>query len=113
MVEYRAELGGYSSPRQLIDIYNFGEERYEGLKDLVCCSEPEPYRLWTLPADSLRLHPYIRSWRAANAIVLYRRNNPADSLSVEGIAAAGILPPEDASRLALCRIAPPISADDE
>ena len=113
MVEYRTELGGYSSPRQLIDIYNFGEERYEGLKDLVCCSEPEPYRLWTLPADSLRLHPYIRSWRAANAIVLYRRNNPADSLSVEGIAAAGILPPEDASRLALCRIAPPISADDE
>lgn len=113
IVEYRAELGGYSSTRQLMDIYNFGEERYEGLKDLVCCSEPEPYRLWTLPADSLRLHPYIRSWRAANAIVLYRRNNPADSLSVEGVAAAGILPPEDAARLALCRIAPPISADDD
>ena len=113
MVEYRAELGGYSSPRQLIDIYNFGEERYAGLKDLVCCPQPEPSRPWPPPPDSLRLHPYIRSWRAANAIVLYRRNNPADSLSVEGIAAAGILPPEDASRLALCRIAPPISADDE
>lgn len=107
MVRYREELGGYSFPEQLLDIYNFGAERYEGLIDLICCSEPEAYRLWTLPADELRKHPYIRTWQAADAIVLYRENNPPDSLSVEGIAAAGILPEEDASRLARCRIAEP------
>lgn len=113
MVEYRAELGGYSYPEQLMDIYNFGPERYEALEDLISCSAPEAYGLWTLPAEELRRHPYIRTWQAANAIVLYRENNPADSLSVAGMAEAGILPEEDASRLARCRIAGPISSDGE
>ena len=113
MVEYRDELGGYSFPEQLLDIYNFGEERFDGLKDLIECSEPPAYELWTLPADELRKHPYIRSRQAADAIVLYRENTPAGSLSVEGLAAAGILPGEDAARLARCRIAAPnVSGDD-
>lgn len=113
MEEYRGRLGGYSFPEQLLDIYNFGEERFDGLKDLIECSEPLAYELWTLPADELRKHPYIRSRQAADAIVLYRENTPAGSLSVEGLAAAGILPGEDAARLARCRIAAPtVSGDD-
>ncbi|MBO8479886.1 MAG: helix-hairpin-helix domain-containing protein, partial [Bacteroidetes bacterium] len=113
MEEYRVRLGGYSFPEQLLDIYNFGEERFDGLKDLIECSEPPAYELWTLPADELRKHPYIRSRQAADAIVLYRENTPAGSLSVEGLAAAGILPEEDAARLARCRIAAPnVSGDD-
>lgn len=113
MEEYRGRLGGYSFPEQLLDIYNFGEERFDGLKDLIECSEPPAYELWTLPADELRKHPYIRSRQAADAIVLYRENTPAGSLSVEGLAAAGILPEEDAARLARCRIAAPtVSGDD-
>ena len=113
MEEYRSRLGGYSFPEQLLDIYNFGEERFDGLKDLIECSEPPAYELWTLPADELRKHPYIRSRQAAEAIVLYRENTPAGSLSVEGLAAAGILPGEDAARLARCRIAAPtVSGDD-
>lgn len=113
MEEYRGRLGGYSFPEQLLDIYNFGEERFDGLKDLIECSEPPAYELWTLPADELRKHPYIRSRQAADAIVLYRENTPAGSLSVEGLAAAGILPGEDAARLARCRIAAPtVSGDD-
>lgn len=113
MEEYRVRLGGYSFPEQLLDIYNFGEERFDGLKDLIECSEPPAYELWTLPADELRKHPYIRSRQAADAIVLYRENTPAGSLSVEGLAAAGILPGEDAARLARCRIAAPtVSGDD-
>lgn len=113
MEEYRGRLGGYSFPEQLLDIYNFGEERFDGLKDLIECSEPPAYELWTLPADELRKHPYIRSRQVADAIVLYRENTPAGSLSVEGLAAAGILPEEDAARLARCRIAAPnVSGDD-
>ena len=113
MEEYRGRLGGYSFPEQLLDIYNFGEERFDGLKDLIECSEPPAYELWTLPADELRKHPYIRNRQAADAIVLYRENTPAGSLSVEGLAAAGILPGEDAARLARCRIAAPtVSGDD-
>ena len=113
MAEYRVRLGGYSFPEQLLDIYNFGEERFDGLKDLIECSEPPAYELWTLPTDELRKHPYIRSRQVADAIVLYRENTPAGSLSVEELAAAGILPGEDAARLARCRIAAPIVSGDD
>lgn len=107
MVEYRTRLGGYSYTEQLTDIYNFGQERFDALKDLVCCSPPEPYPLWTLPSDSLRRHPYIGGYREAEAIVLLRENYPADSLSVGLIRRAGILPEEDMARLERCLIAEP------
>lgn len=107
ILEYRDELGGYSFPEQLLDIYHFDQEKYDGLSDLVFCSPPAPYPLWSLPADSLRLHPYIRSRQAARSIVLFRDNTPRDGWNVEALGAAGILPSEDASRLARCLIAPP------
>ncbi len=107
ILAYRDELGGYSFPEQLLDIYHFDREKYDGLSDLVFCSPPAPYALWTLPADSLRLHPYIHSAQAARSIVLFRDNTPRDGWTVEALGAAGILAPEDASRLARCAIAPP------
>lgn len=107
MVEFRDRLKGYSHTGQLLDIYNFGEERYGKLEDLIICSEPEPYGLWTLPEQDLRTHPYIGNFQTAKGIVLYRENQPKDSLSVEGLARAGVLRQEDADRLARCRIAAP------
>ena len=67
MVEHRKALGGYSYKEQLMDIYRFDQEKFDGLKDLITVS-PEnavPYPLWTLPADSLRAHPYIRNLETA------------------------------------------------
>lgn len=107
MVEQRRRLCGYSNPEQLLDIYNFGEDRYSKLKDLVCCSPPRPYPLWSLPADSLRLHPYIGGWAEARGIVRFRENSPPDSLSAETLGRAGVLPADRAERLARCLIAPP------
>lgn len=107
MVEQRKLLGGYSYPEQLMDIYNFDEDRYASLKDLVFCSEAEAYPLWTLPAEELRRHPYIGNWQTAKAIVLYREHTPRDMLSVEGLVEAGILEEENGRKLALCRIAEP------
>lgn len=107
MVEQRRRLCGYSNPEQLLDIYNFGEDRYSKLKDLVCCSPPRPYPLWSLPADSLRLHPYIGGWAEARGIVRFRENSPPDSLSAEALGRAGVLPADKAERLARCLIAPP------
>ena len=107
MVEYRQKLGGYSHPGQLLDIYNFGEERFKLLKDLICCSPPQPYPLWTLPEDSLRLHPYIAGWAEARGIVRFRENSPPDSLTVEALSRTGVLPEERAAKLARCRIAAP------
>jgi DNA uptake protein ComE-like DNA-binding protein len=106
MVSYRKQLGGYSYKEQLMDIHNFDRQKYDGLADLVSCPPPrDSFRLWQLPADSLRLHPYIRSWQAARSIVLFRQNTPPDGCTVSALAAAGILPPEDASRLERCLIA--------
>lgn len=107
ILAYRAELGGYSFPEQLLDIYRFDREKYDALSDLVFCSPPTPYALWSLPADSLRLHPYIRSWQAARSIVLFRDHTPRDGWTVAALGEAGILPPEDAARLARCVLAPP------
>lgn len=107
MVERRRRLCGYSNPEQLLDIYNFGENRYSKLKDLVCCSPPRPYPLWSLPADSLRLHPYIGGWAEARGIVRFRENSPPDSLSAEALGRAGVLPADRAERLSRCLIAPP------
>ena len=107
IVSYRTELGGYSYPEQLMDIYRFDREKYDALSDLVFCSPPAPFALWSLPADSLRLHPYIRSAQAARSIVLFRDHTPREGWTVAALGEAGILPPEDASRLARCRLSPP------
>ncbi len=107
MVEYRQKLGGYSHPGQLLDIYNFGEERFKLLMDLICCSPPQAYPLWTLPEDSLRLHPYIAGWAEARGIVRFRENSPPDSLTVEALSRSGVLPEDRAAKLARCRIAAP------
>ena len=91
-----------------MDIHNFDSLRFKGLSDLIVCSPPaRPFRLWSLPEDSLRLHPYIRSRQAAHSIVLYRDSTPRGEWSVQAIAGAYILPPEDAARLERCVIADP------
>lgn len=107
MVEYRKELGGYSYKEQLMDIWKFDREKYDNLSDLITIDETHirPYPLWTHPVDSLRLHPYIRNYETARAIVLFRENNPSDSCTAHALARAGILPPDLAHKLSRCAIA--------
>ena len=68
MVSYRTSLGGYSHPEQLLEIYHFDREKYEALKDLISCSLPEPYPIWTLSERDGRFQseiwPDIRTSRA-------------------------------------------------
>ena len=114
MVEYRSSLGGYSYPEQLMDIYRFDREKYDGLSDLIVCSRPDSaFGLWSLPAEKLKEHPYIRDWQTANAIVLYREHNKAQDLTVEGLQKAGILPAELAAKLSGCVIARPDGVADD
>lgn len=103
MVSYRDELGGYSCTEQLMDIYHFDREKYDDLKDLVCCGNPNHgFGLWTLPVEELCRHPYIRSWQTARSIVLFRENTPKQEWSVAALSAAGIIPPETAEKLKWC-----------
>ena len=104
MLEHRKALGGYSYKEQLMDIYRFDQVKYDGLSDLIVVN-PEtvtPYPLWSLPADSLRKHPYIADYETARAIVLFRDNNPEEHWTVEELEKAGVLSAETASRLARC-----------
>ncbi len=107
MVEHRAALGGYSYKEQLMDIYRFDEDKFRKLEDLVEVREENrtPYPLWTLPADSLRKHPYIGNYETARAIVLYRENNPKEKLTVAELAGAGIFTGENAKKMSGCVIA--------
>lgn len=105
MVSYREQLGGYSFPEQLMDIYRFDREKYDALADLISCSPPrDTFGLWSLPVEELRKHPYIRSYQAARSIVLYRENTPRSQWSVTELGRAGIIPEETAAKLARCAI---------
>ena len=109
MIEQREALRGYSYKEQLLDIYNFTEEKYKALEDLITVS-PEyvtPYPLWTLPADSLRLHPYIKDYGTARSIVLYRENSSMSDLTISGLQNAGIITAETAAKLSRCYIRNP------
>ena len=101
MVSYRKALGGYSHPEQLLEIYHFDREKYDGLKDLITCSKPAPYPLWTLSERDLARHPYI-SKDEAHSIVLYRTHQPRDQWTVEGLHKAGILTEEHYEKLSRC-----------
>lgn len=105
MVEYREQLGGYSFPEQLMDIYLFDEERYDKIKDLISLERPStPFPLWTASADSLRLHPYIRTASIARSIVFFRKHNPPEKCTVQELEKAGIISAEIAAKLARCNI---------
>jgi DNA uptake protein ComE-like DNA-binding protein len=104
MVSYRASLGGYSHPEQLLDIYHFDREKYDALKDLISCSSPEPYPIWTLSERDLARHPYI-SRDEAHSIVLYRTHQPQEAWTLEGMHKAGILSEEHYERLSRCVLA--------
>ena len=109
MIEHRNALKGYSYKEQLMDIWKFDREKFDALEDLITVL-PEnmvPYPLWTYPADSLRKHPYIRTWEIARAIVVFRENTPRSEWSVEKISAAGILSETAAEKLSRCLIAKP------
>ena len=102
IIEHRERLGGYSYKEQLMDIYRFDQDKFAALSDLVTVSEPYRYPLWTLPADSLRLHPYIRNYETAHAIVLFRQNSDTRAWAVDSLASCGIISLETASKLSRC-----------
>lgn len=109
ILEHRDALGGYSYKEQLMDINRLTQEKYQALENLVTVSEEHvtPYPLWTLPADSLRKHPYIKDYETARSIVLYRDNSDKADLTVDALRRAGILTQDSADRLSRCKIRSP------
>ena len=104
MVSYRQELHGYSYPEQLMDIWHFDQEKFNGLKDLITVGPSEPYPLWTLPEEELARHPYIDK-RAAHGIILFRENTAKSDWTVANLLKARILEDEKGEKMSRCRIA--------
>lgn len=104
MLEHRKALRGYSYKEQLMDIYRFDQEKFDGLSDLIVVDPATvtPYPLWSLPADSLRKHPYIADYETARAIVLFRDNNPEELWTIEELRKAGVINESAAERLSRC-----------
>lgn len=108
MVDYRRQLGGYSCPEQLMEIYNFTEEKYDALSDLIECTTPSgSFDLWGLPVDSLRLHPHVRNYGTARAIVFYREHNPREKWTLHGLLDAGVIDEKQYRGLSLCIVKSP------
>ena len=106
MVSYRTSLGGYSHPEQLLEIYHFDREKYDALKDLITCSPPAPYPIWTLSERDLVRHPYL-SRDEAHSIILYRTHQPQEAWTLEGLHKAGILSEDHYAKLSRCVLARP------
>ena len=106
MVSYREDLGGYSYPEQLMDIWHFDREKYDGLKDLITVGPSDLFPLWSLTESELARHPYIDK-RAAHGIVLFRDNSQVVDWTVPNLIKAGILDNEKGEKLARCRLSPP------
>ena len=105
MVQYRAQLGGYSRAEQLMEIYHFDAEKFAGLQDLITCSDPDGFALWTLSEADLAKHPHI-SRSEAHGIVLFRAHHTPAECTVEALRKAGVLSLEHAAALSRCRIVP-------
>ena len=104
VVQYRAKLGGYSTVEQLTEIYHFDREKLDGMRDLIYCSKPTPFPIWTLPEADLAKHPHI-SRAEAHSIVLFREHHSAAECTLEGLRQAGILSEEHYTGLSRCLLA--------
>lgn len=108
MVSYREELGGYSCPEQLMEIWRFDRERYDRIKDLICCSPPRnPLPLWSGDEATLAAHPHIRNRNTARAIILFRKHTPPDRWSVQALYESGIIDSLAMAKLSRCTLAQP------
>lgn len=72
IIEQRENLGGFIGTYQLLELWKFGSERYDRIKDrIVVVGEPVKMNINEADVDDLKKHPYI-SYKVANSIVKMR-----------------------------------------
>ncbi|MDR3365372.1 MAG: helix-hairpin-helix domain-containing protein [Prevotellaceae bacterium] len=82
IVEYREQLGGYTSVEQLLEIKNFGSERIQRLADRVSV-DTSLVRKLTLSEEDLELmrrHPYLGAYAARGVAQYAKRKGSALTL---------------------------------
>ncbi|MDR1416901.1 MAG: helix-hairpin-helix domain-containing protein [Prevotellaceae bacterium] len=82
IVEYREQLGGYTSTEQLLEIKNFGDERMQRLANRVSV-DTSMVQKFTLSEENLELmrrHPYLGAYAARGIVQYAKRKGSAATL---------------------------------
>ncbi len=76
IIKYRDLLGGFVKKEQLLEVYGFDKERYDGLAEQITVDiqKVKLLDLNTVTLDELKKHPYIK-YNIANLIVNYRKQH--------------------------------------
>ena len=75
IIEYRQKLGGYVKAEQLLEIWKFGPEKLEKVKEHITLDGSiTQLNVNTASIDELKTHPYI-SYKVANSIVKMRQQH--------------------------------------
>lgn len=73
IVEYRTKLGGYHSNTQLLEIWNFDNEKLDKITPYIIHSNSiKKLDVNEATTEELKAHPYIHSYGIANSIVKMR-----------------------------------------
>lgn len=103
IIRYREKLwGSYADVTQLMDIRGIDQDMFEKFSDRIYIDAASVRRidLYSLPEDSLAIHPYIGPY-AAKGICRYRGMVAREDFSIQALVDNGILPARLARRLAL------------
>ncbi len=72
IIEHRTELGGYTRKEQLMELWKFDQEKYDGIEKYVSVdvSKIKKININSCTAKELK-HPYL-NWNTVNGIISYR-----------------------------------------
>jgi len=76
IIKYRNNLGGFIKKEQLLEVWNMKKETYNGfiMQVILGSNKPNQININLATVEQLKQHPYI-NWKAANAIIKYRKAN--------------------------------------
>ncbi|MFN8322422.1 MAG: helix-hairpin-helix domain-containing protein [Chitinophagales bacterium] len=92
IIKYRTRLGGFTSPEQIKEVWNFPDSTYQNLKDRFIVSSLALTKVNINTADfkTLGTHPYI-NFAGAKVIDAYRKQHLGFK-SVEEVKRLGVIP---------------------
>lgn len=102
ILRYRKRLGAFAVKEQLMEIRGIDYDKFRRMEPEIEIL-PEDVKapdIWSLPADSLRYHPYLDS-HSARAIVIFRENHPESSWKIDSLLKEGVINERSARGLKL------------
>jgi competence protein ComEA len=75
ILKYKAQLGGFYSTKQLLEIWKFDEDKLKNIENKIAIDTTEIKKININTCDSKQLkHPYFK-WNQVNGIINYRNKH--------------------------------------